>query len=238
MRSLAVTTVAAALLAGTGCATVAKMPLQVAGRNPDLSKNGLLVARVHVRNENHPTQQPELFCWFATKTIAGKEEAFSFTEPTLLADEAEKGKDYFASMSFEPGPIRLDSVLFRRYVPLLMSAMASAPVNATVQVTGGKVTYLGRIEAVIVPKTSDAQPAAGSVIPLIDQSVAGFSNGTWQLKVTDGFDEDVAALKRKHKFLASKEFVKSLLELPVAPPAAVPPAPPAAADEAEPQASN
>ncbi|MDZ7923226.1 MAG: hypothetical protein U5M23_04040 [Marinagarivorans sp.] len=110
-----------------------------------------------------------------------------------------------------PGTTTINLVRFFRQVPLLLMAMADLPFDQTIEVPANKVVYLGNIDAVIVPSTDDTQPRAGSVLPLIDQSVAGFSNGTFTAKITDNFELDVAEIKSKLPKVANFDFVNMTL---------------------------
>lgn len=212
-----------------GCAPALRMPLQPAGPAPDLSRKSVLVARVKIRNDNRPGQQPVLAQVTTVQEQAGKGQVkTAWKDPTLLSDKEKGGKEYFASLEVAPGKIQLDTLWFNRAVPLLLNAWALAPIKAEIEVPAGKILYLGTIDAVIVPKTSQSDRAAGGVVPLIDQSVAGFSNGKWQLGVLDEYEADLAALREKYPFLADVEVERSVIQLP----GEAPPAP------AEPPASN
>lgn len=194
---------------GTGCAT--RMPLHTDAAAPDFSKKGIVVARLHVRNDNRTSQQPDLF--MVKTMVQGKR--VNWTEPALIANKDKDGKEYFASMDVEGGSVQIgDAIFFRRVFPII-HASAVAPFNTTVDVPAGKVVYVGSIDAIIVaaPQIS-AKPKAGPLLPILDQKVAGFSDGEWQLTVKDNFDADVAELKAKFPFLSGAEFVKSILRIP------------------------
>jgi hypothetical protein len=196
------------LFIATGCATVTKMPLQEKGKTDvSVSQKSILVAKVSIKNANKESQQPTICCVFLKKD----NKDLSFTEPTLISDKEKEGKTYIVSMEVAPGTTTLNMIRFFRQVPLLVMAMADLPFDQTIEVPANKVVYLGNIDAVIVPRTDDSQPRAGSVIPLIDQAVAGFSNGTFTAKVTDKFDQDVAEIKSKFPKAANLDFVNMTL---------------------------
>ena len=56
-------------------------------------------------------------------------------------------------------------------------------------------SYLGRAEAVNRERRSDQELRAGSLFPVIDQRIAGFANGTFDLVVRDAQAEDFASLQ-------------------------------------------
>lgn len=202
-RMLLVT--AAAVLGG--CATVEKMPLQTDTSSVDESKKSILVARVSIKNENNKSHQPKLN--HVSMVVGG--ENYSFTKPTLLSETDGVGKDYLISMSVNPGKAELKSIVFLRQVPMLLMASAFAELNYEIDVPSNKIVYLGNIDAVIVPRTDDSQPRAGSVIPLVDQSVAGFSTGTFKITISDNYDGDMKEFASKFPALSGKQIAKNVL---------------------------
>ncbi len=206
----------------SGCATT--MPLQPGGAAPDLAKKSVLVAHVKIRNDNHDCCQPQLAM---LTTGVGNAPTQSWGTPTLIKDGQKAGKEYFASFEADAGKVRVDSISFRHFVPLLVNAWAFAKLDATVDVPPNKVLYLGTIDAVIVPRDgNEDKPRAGAIIPLLDQAIAGFGNGSWVIKVTDDFEADLALLKEKYPFLKEADIQKAVLELPQAAPAEKPTASP------------
>lgn len=196
------------VLVFAGCATVSKMPLQDKTKTDiSLTKKSILVAKLSIKNANKESQQPTICCIFLKKD----NKDLSFTEPTLLSDKDKEGKTYIVSMEVEPGTTTINLVRFFRQVPLLIMAIADLPFDQTIEVPANKVVYLGNIDAVILPRTDDKQPRAGSLIPLIDQAVAGFSNGTFSATVKDNFDQDTAEIKNRFPKVANLEFVNMTL---------------------------
>jgi hypothetical protein len=207
MKSVKHLIVAALSIGMVGCASVTKMPLQSNATSVDTSQKSILVARVRVKNENHPAHQPRL----NTVVLTAQEKSQSYAEPTLLSESPEIGREYFVSMDVAPGKTKLNSMFFVRSVPMLLMATAYANLDYEINVPSNKVVYLGNITALIVPRTDDSQPRAGSVIPLIDQSVAGFSSGTFKIDITDQYAKDTKDLVEKFPSLAGKDIVKNVL---------------------------
>jgi hypothetical protein len=87
------------------------------------------------------------------------------------------------------------------------------PVFSAFRIEPGRAVYVGRVEAVRRERKGD-EPRAGSVIPLIDQAVTGFSGGTFEVKVVDRYDEDVALFKATYAPLAGVSVDKALLSAP------------------------
>lgn len=207
MRNLVKISVVLAAFLFIGCVNTANMPLSEGVTAVDTSTKSLLIGRVHIKNENKPNHHPELSFVFVKK---GEEET-GYRAPALISEAGDKGKDYFVSLDVAPGPMTLKRIWFRRSV-FPINASANLSVEQNLNIPAGKVVYIGNIDAVIKKRTSEDQIRAGSVIPLIDQAVAGFSDGTFEVKVTDNYEEDVKLLRSKYPFLKDKEIVKVLLK--------------------------
>ena len=85
-----------------------------------------------------------------------------------------------------------------------------APLHEGVEINPNSIVYLGHIDATIVER-KDGELRAGPVIPLVDQAVAGFSGGTWDISVTDQFDDDVTAFKKDFPALTNASIDREVL---------------------------
>jgi hypothetical protein len=85
-----------------------------------------------------------------------------------------------------------------------------SPLNGSFIVTAGKVVYAGHIKAHMRRRTSDSEPLAASVIPLLDQRIAGFYPTTFDITVTDSFDDDVGRFVAKFPSLQRDSIGKAL----------------------------
>jgi hypothetical protein len=63
------------------------------------------------------------------------------------------------------------------------------------------IVYLGRVEAVVRERKNDTELRAGPLIPLIDQSVAGYSGGTFHIHILNNYDSDRAFFREKYPAL-------------------------------------
>lgn len=189
----------------SGCATVTNMPLKKDVSSLDTSKKTVLVGRIKVKNKNKINQQPELLVMSAKK----KEEDLSFNQPTLISATPKVGKDYIFSMAVEPGEITLGSVTFMRQ-NIFTLGTGAFDLNKKINIPSNKIVYIGNIEANIVPRKEN-EPRAGSLIPLVDQAVTGFSSGTFKVDIKDNYNEDIALMRKTFPYLANKEITKMVL---------------------------
>ena len=189
-------------LFATGCATVTKMPLQSGSMDINTSGKSLLLARVKIKNDNAPSYQPELVCIFVQKN----DEVYSYTEPSLIKDLNNEGKDYLVSIDLSPGKATINAIRFLKH-----GAFAEIPFKQDIEVPQDRVVYLGNISAVIKKKDKDNEPSAGPSIPLITQAVAGFSTGKFDVVITDQYDNDISEFRRQYPYLSGKEIIKMVL---------------------------
>lgn len=207
MSLLKALALSATILLVSGCASMSAMPLHSGIEKVDLANKGVLLGRLMIKNENRPGQQPALLTVFVEQD--GK--MYSRTKPTLVQDYDKEGKDYLISIDAPAGAATLKVARFLRQVPLLMMATADLPFEHDIDIAANQFVYIGRINAVIKARESDDQPRAGSLVPLIDQAVAGFSNGTFEVDITDHYDEDVAELRSRYPYLVNRTITKAIL---------------------------
>lgn len=193
------------------------MPLNEDTTEVDTTSKGLLVGTIVIQNENKPKHQPVL------NGIGIEKDGnnFYFRKPTLINETDNVSKEYIFSMESEPGAASLTRInFFRSTFPI--NAMATLDLNKDVQFVNNQIIYIGNIKAKIVPR-KEGQPRAGSLLPLIDQAVAGFSTGTFEVEISDNYEEDVEVIKSKFPYLQDKDISKNILsewsqpEIPAAP---------------------
>jgi hypothetical protein len=85
------------------------------------------------------------------------------------------------------------------------------PLNSEFNLEQNQIAYLGRVEAVNRERNSDDELRAGSIFPLIDQQVTGFAKGTFDVKIYDNYEEDIALIKENYPFIANYTIRKSVL---------------------------
>ena len=191
----------------SGCASVSEMPLKSGLTDIDTSQKSLIVGKLSIKNENAPSHQPYLLCIFVEKDG----QLYSYKSPTLVSDMGTDGKSYFFSMDVPPGKATIKFARFLRDIPLLVLATADLPFEHEIDIPKDEVIYIGNIQATIKPRENDEQPRAGSVIPLIDQAVAGFSSGTFEVEIIDDFQIDTTNLINKYPALSNRNITKQIL---------------------------
>ncbi len=196
----------------TGCASVPHMPLSDENPNIEATKP-LYLMTVTVRNEHKQRWQPKVLNIVLSKDAgAGKQEQVAFrldTKAAVASTTAGGVTTYLVRFSTDPHP----------HAILGFNSMASAfpvhgfyfvPLHATVPEAGSGVHYLGAIKAVIRER-KDGEFRAGPVVPLIDQAVAGASNGTFEIEVSDSYEADLKLFRATYVALKNVEVSNRVL---------------------------
>ncbi len=220
-RGALVVGLAAFVALASGCATTKPMALSKETQAVALdAQQSLALATVKVANVYKTGYQPHVRN-VAVKSTGEKEESFAFTVATpYRASEVETDQyeEFLLSLALAPGTYELTGIrVTAGGFPVMGNGVV--PINSTFQVAPGKAVYLGRIEAVRRERTGD-EPRAGSVIPLLDQAVTGFSGSTFDVKLFDGYDHDLPLMRAEYPALKNVTVEKQFLKpKPPAPPA-------------------
>lgn len=176
----------------------------------DMGENGVVLASVRIANQNKPGYQPKIKLAFVQQLAPENGRlAFKVTDGPYKSAE-DQYNEYLLSFSLKPGQYSLSGLMGTYSIPLLVSATCSVDCKAPFKVKPGVVSYIGNIQATIVERKGD-EDRAGPVIPLIDQTVAGFSSGTFELTVADRYSDDVAAFQSEYPALKGLSIEKQVL---------------------------
>jgi hypothetical protein len=224
VRGLGLVAAVGLAVLGSGCATTKQMALSKAGAAPTVDgTQALAVATVRLANNYRTSYQPHLKR-LLVKADGEKGETFSFDlgEPHQRSEvETDQYEEFLVSMALPPGQYEL-TYGWVQATGFLIIGSGTIPIYSPLRLEPSKAVYLGRLEVLRRERVGE-EPRAGIVIPLIDQSVAGFSGGTFEVKLVDHYEEDLALLKAEFPALASLQVERQLLPPPrpepVAPPA-------------------
>jgi hypothetical protein len=175
-----------------------------------------------VANVYRTSYQPHAKIVFV-KSSGEKGETFAFqiAAPFQASPvETDQFEEVLVSLALAPGQYELTNV-FVTAGTFPMAGNGAAPINSVFQIPPGKAVYLGRIEAVRRERKGD-EPRAGSIIPLIDQAVTGFSGGTFDVRIVDRYDQDMTILKTEFPALGRIAVEKQILPPPPPPPSPTP----------------
>jgi hypothetical protein len=174
----------------TGCATRTKMAFEDASEKLTATSNPVFLMTTTLKN-NYKNYQPDLIVVGIEKPGA-KEAADRFNylmdEKALIkSDNQTAGQTYLLRFQLPAG--EYDLVAMRsiaRSFPIIGTFIT--PINASIKAAGPGVYYLGHIDAAIRER-KDNEFKAGPTIPLLDQALSGASGGTFDVTISDKWDE-------------------------------------------------
>ena len=159
--------------------------------------------------------------WFQPKAVvlhverAGAKERkdrLNFVMDDKAKEEADteiEGNTYLVRMALANGDYVIQGFTgFSGRFPI--RGMFFAPLHADAVSAGHGVFYLGHIDATVRERQGN-EFRAGPPLPLIDQAVAGFSGGTFDVTVSDHFDTDTITFRDKFPALRDVAIQKAVL---------------------------
>jgi uncharacterized protein YcfL len=203
---------ASTLLALAGCATPQKMDLTRETQQVDVSKKSVVLISAEIANLHKPDYQPGATVVHVEKPNADKsEDRLNFAVDAEGTEVTKSGNRYLLRVSIEPGKYVLRGISGTSG-NFPVRGMFFMPLHVDLDVVPGSIIYAGRIQGRIRARDEGKNEfRAGSVIPLIDQSVTGFSSGTFDVTVMDVENEDLARFRSAFPALRASKIVKQVL---------------------------
>jgi hypothetical protein len=196
-----------AVIGLTGCAS----PMALSGKGTAAEINGVTMAIFTVRTENsyHPNFHPDVKYLKLDKNNGKQPKTFKVNK---VQDSGACDGEYLVSVDADPGSHTLNDIWGTSHRGLIMGSF-SWPLDATFNLQANEITYIGHID-MVNRKRKDGEPRSGSVIPLIDQSISGFSGGTFDVTISDRFPTDVQLFVNAYPMIQGKSIYKSIMQLP------------------------
>jgi ketosteroid isomerase-like protein len=181
----------------------------------DLTKKSIALLSVRISNQYKPSRQLELqsviICPQSEPNC--KQDLSSSPESPYKPYKREKDyfNEYLLRYELESGTYYIDGLYTTYRIPMLTSGIGFAKLNLKTEIKPNSVSYLGHLDITLREKTSNAEISAGGPIPFIDQYIAGFSSGTFDVVVEDKFDEDMKSFISEYPALQKVKVEKSIL---------------------------
>lgn len=193
-----------------GCATVNEMAIDKNSKSLDLQGKSLLLMHIHIENKYKPSFQPEIIVVNLEKPdVKNKQDRQNFKVDLEGGTEGKGGNDYLVRMLIEPGSYVVRGMTgLTRSFPIMANFFA--PLHEDIVAEKDKIIYLGTVTATVRERVGE-EFRAGAVIPLVDQAVAGYSGGTFDIAVSDNYDNDISAFKSTFSVLQDKQIDKQIL---------------------------
>lgn len=211
-RILAAGSISLALLL-SGCATPTKMAFSKDTDTLQTSGKPIFLMTATIKNNYKPSFQPKLMVVNVEKEGAKtKADRINFTmddKAKLESGTPAEGNTYLLRMELEQGEYVIRG-LGCQSMSFPIVGQFFAPLHSTLKSAEQGVYYLGHIDATVRERKNN-EFRAGSAIPLIDQSVAGASNGTFEIEISDQWEKDGPQFQSKFPVLSSVAVQKIIL---------------------------
>lgn len=193
-----------------GCATVNDMAINEDSKTLDLQGKSLLLMHIHVENKYKPSFQPEVIVVnIETPNAKNKQDRQNFKVDDEGGATGSTGSDYYVRMLIEPGSYIVRGMTgTSKSFPIIANFFA--PLHDDITVEKGKVLYLGTVNAVVRERVGD-EFRAGPLAPLVDQAIAGYSGGTFDVEIVDNEKKDIDKFKSTFPVLQDTKIEKQVL---------------------------
>jgi len=219
--SLNVVLSAAVVPAAISCAQSAQrfMALNDQTSTVDLTEESLALMTVRTSNPYRPTYQPGIVSVHIDRESTKGRQSYIFSVPSRWQlrhrpDYEVKNQymEYLISLSLPPGKYVLTKIsgYGGRMAPVHYGIFR-IPVFSSFDIEPHSAVYLGCIDAAHRKRQEDTELRSGPAVPFADQAISGFAGGTFDVKITDCYERDVARFKRKYPALNTHVIRRAVL---------------------------
>ena len=190
----------------SGCATTKPMESEQA-QTLSLAQDSVAFIILKVSNQYKPSYQPFVDSMTVMKDD-GKRLSFPVDKP--YKQVVNQFNEYLITMSLPAGSYKIGRIYGVSGI-FPITGSFHIPVFSDFELKQNKFVYLGHIEATVRERKNKDELSAGPPIPLVDQRATGFSGGTFDIKISDNFDGDIAIIKQKYPSLDNSSVEKAIL---------------------------
>jgi len=191
-----------------GCASPAPMPLTATTARLDLGSKSIGLFTLRTSNQFKPRFQPSVTWVEIGCPSTEKAQRFRVGSP----ESQKKGAfyEYLVSVDMAPGHYRLGDVCGLNFVPLLLRASFQFPVNAVFELPPNSILYLGHV-SMTNRERKEGERRSGSLVPVLDQAIAGYSTGTFDVTISDRSGTDVPLFMERFPILQDQDLTIQLM---------------------------
>lgn len=191
------------------CSCAKNMALTKGQDNVDVSKQSIALLSVKISNKNRPGFQPKLDNALIVLGNSVGTREYMHKIDNYYSKKDNEYYEYFLSFKLDPGVYHF-RWLAAEYFGIIMAG-CNIHLNMKKEIKPNSIVYLGHIDAVIREKLNDEENSNCPLLPLIDQAVAGFSNGVLDVTISDKFEYDINIFKSEYPGLNGATIEKSIL---------------------------
>jgi hypothetical protein len=193
----------------SGCATTKPQT-----QSSNLAQESIAFMTLKVSNQFKPNYQPFVDFMTVLKDNGGR---LTFTVDKPYNKIENQFNEYLIIINLSAGSYKIGCMHGQSRQIIFGSKQSNnplgyfyAPIFSDFELKQNNVVYLGHIEATVNERKNKGDAKAGPPTPVLDQITTGFLLGTFDIKIMDNFDEDVAIFKQKYS-LPNSSVEKTIL---------------------------
>jgi len=192
----------------SGCVSWEPMALDEDINKLDISKESVALLTLKISNQNKKDYQPDLERVELRSTEDMKYYAFQEMEYCNIVEN--EFNEYIISLQLPPGEYEFIQ-FYGSSRKLLIHGQFYCKFTEKFKLEQNKIVYLGHIDTIIRKKKNEDEISAGFLLPLIDQAVTGFSDGTFEVNIHDNYENDIKMIKQKYPCIENYKIEKMVL---------------------------
>ena len=189
----------------TGCAT--KMALDANKGSLANLKKPIGIFTLRTQNALKPSYEPEVKQITLVSSTSQDKKTFTSNKPYKRVKN--EYVQYLVSVDLAPGEYSVGDVRGNASA-FLISGNFKFPINAHFKLTSG-INYLGHV-TMVNRQRKEGEERSGGLFPLIDQATCGFSNGTFDITVTDEGETDTSDFRLAYPSLKDVTITKAIMQ--------------------------
>ena len=200
-----------------GCAST--KPMAITPENKSLNTDSESVALLLIRTRNivNDGYLPEIHA--VEISDRNTNETIQFNCANSIIHPTEAFLDHLVSFQLPPGEYEINKLSgFAQVNRSVGMSFLVAPAHFEWELSGlfklkpNEVAYLGHLELTNRHR-NEGEKASGSIIPLIPQKASGFSDGTFDVSISDLMGEDMKIVSNSCQWITDYQIQSSLLLL-------------------------
>lgn len=191
---------------GASCSGI-PMALTEGTSQLNTSEKSVALMTLRMSNQYVPAYEPNPV-WL--EVLDANQKGSQFDLDDAHDSQENKYNEYLVSFQLSPGHYTLGEVAGNTgFWSFPFVGRFLFPMDLEFDLMPGAIVYIGHVEMNNRERNGD-EPRSGSIFPLIDQSVTGFSGGTFDIEVTDRFEEDLATFAEAYPLLKDHDVKKAI----------------------------
>lgn len=190
-----------------GCATMSPMALNHQTNALQMTGKSIALFTLRATNQYKPSFRPSVTSVSVSQKGSEEGQKFEVEKPCTETDEY---FEYIISLDLEPGTYSIGDVMGKSMKLPLILASFQFPIDAQFILAPNTIAYLGHVE-MVNRERKEGEKRSGSVIPLVDQAVAGYSGGTFDITIIDRSDSDIPMIVNTYPVLQKHTVITALM---------------------------